>query len=99
MRKIALLCASFVLATMAIVFVSGCQQQNNGLDKSEQRMADRLTEIARKSGGDWNKVSQADKDYVVNQICHGSVQSAEILVAMKAHKPQPVTPGARPGQQ
>ena len=99
MKKIALLCASFVLGTSAIGFVSGCRQQNNGLDKSEQQMADRLTEIAQKSGGDWNKVSQADKDYVVNQICHGSVQSAEILVAMKAHRPQPVTPGARPGQQ
>lgn len=78
-------------ASMAV----GCQKTDDGLSQQEQKMTDRLGEIAKSSGGDWDKLSQADRDYLVNEVSRGSETSARMLLQAKSGrlKAKPGGPG------
>jgi hypothetical protein len=77
--------------------VSGCRKEDSGLKPEQQQTADRLDEIAKRSGGDWDKLSQSDRDYMVKEIGHGSEQSARMVLSAKGGKLQ-VHPGGPQGR-
>jgi hypothetical protein len=67
--------------------VAGCS--NNGasgppLNSEQEKQSSQLDEIAKKSGGDWNKLSDADKQAMI-QI-GGSEQGAKMLLLGKSGK-------------
>ena len=88
----------FALASAALV--GGCgsgASGDDGLTKSDQQAASRLDDIAKASGGDWDKVPEADKKYLVNDIAQGSEQSAKMLLKGKAGK-LTAAPGGKTGK-
>ena len=60
-------------------------------------MVDRLQEISDKSGGDWDKVSEDDKKYLINDVSHGSEQSAKMLLMARGGKLKAKPGGPSPG--
>lgn len=91
--------AGLALLTACVgLLLPGCQP-NSGLDEKQQAQASRLDSIVKTSGGEWSRVSPADRDYLVKELAHGSEASARMLFAAKAGKlarPRPAgPPGAR----
>ncbi len=73
------------LALLAMgVGMSGCGSSDGEPDaataKKTAEQSDRLQQIQNLTQGDWNKLTPADKDYLVNQISHGSESTAKILL-------------------
>lgn len=81
MKLLPLLAASLFAATL-----TGCGDgmSNDGVSDKDRAAASRLEDIVKKSGGDWEKIPQADRDYIVNEISMGSEISAKKLVQGKA---------------
>jgi hypothetical protein len=80
------LSALAVLASLALLPSLGCNRMDDGMSSEQVQKADRLSEIARKSDGAWEKVSQADRDYILKEVTHGDEQSAKMLLLAKAGK-------------
>jgi hypothetical protein len=87
---------SLVIAVGFIVPTAGCHN-DSGLKPEQEQMATRLDELAKQTGGDWSKLSAADKDYLVNKVSMGNEQSARMLLMSKSGKLQ-AHPGGPPGQ-
>jgi PHP family Zn ribbon phosphoesterase len=85
-----------LLAALALSVGVGCSKPDDGMKPEEKQMASRLEEITRKSGGDWNKLSEADRQYMVKEIGQGSEQSARMLLQARAGRLR-VTPGGPRG--
>ncbi len=81
-KKFAILVCVAVLALIGI----GCgnNMSDDGLKPAEREMSTRVDQIAKASGGDWDKISQADKDYLVKTVSMGSEPSARMLVKAKS---------------
>ncbi len=73
----------------------GCHKSGDDMTPTEQKQASRLDEIAKKTGGDWNKLTPEDRQYLVKDISQGSEQSARMLLSVKAGRLK-ATPGSAP---
>lgn len=75
-----------ILCVLAVGFaVVGCNSNNpgdDGIDAKGKATATRVDQIAKASGGDWSKVSQEDKDFLLKEV--GSEQSAKMVLQSKA---------------
>ena len=83
--------SSFVL----LAALSGCQKNEMQADPQSEKLSADVNAIAKKSGGDWNKLSDADKDTVKN-LEHGNEESAKRLIhalSGKTHEGQWGKPG------
>lgn len=88
----------FWLALLTVLLLSvtiGCSGPDDGMTTDDKKMAGRLDEITKKSGGDWNKLSEADRQYMVKEIGQGSEQSARMLLQARAGRLR--RPGGPPG--
>jgi uncharacterized lipoprotein NlpE involved in copper resistance len=75
------------LIAIVILTLAGCSQgEDDGLSKKDQEAGTRIEQIAKASGGDWSKVSDADKKYLVDEVSMGSEQSARKLIEAKSGK-------------
>lgn len=74
---------------------AGCSR-DDGLKPEERKMASRLDEITKRSGGDWNKLSAEDRRYLIQDISRGSEQSARMLLMARGGRLRG-TPGSAPG--
>jgi len=85
------------------IAISGCHSDaGQPLTESQKQGADRLATISKSSGGDWDKVSQADKDYLIKNVANGDEHTAKMLIAPPpgaggAKMGPPGAPGAPPG--
>lgn len=77
--------------------LAGCHQDENALSPEEEKKSDRLDEIAKKTGGDWAKVTPEDKDYILKNLAHDE-NSAKMLLMMKTggFQGKVAAPGAPP---
>lgn len=93
MRKLLLFCL------LPCIVAIGCSggASDDGLPSKDKQSASRLDEIAKKTGGDWQKLTPEDKDFLVNEISMGSEQSAKMLLEGKAGKHR-ATPGGGPSR-
>ncbi|MDR3688177.1 MAG: hypothetical protein P4L46_02275 [Fimbriimonas sp.] len=87
MRKLLLLAG--VLAALA---VGGCGHDDSAPSAKTQEQSSRLNEIQQKTGSDWSKLSDADKNYLINDLAHGSEQTARMLLGPPA---RPARPGGK----
>ncbi len=85
MRKI-WLSVLIVLSAGSLVPIMGCHGADDGLTDAQHQQADRLDQIAKQSDGNWDKVSQTDRDYILKNITSGSEQAAKMLLLAKAGK-------------
>jgi hypothetical protein len=94
-RFIALLAS---LGSVALLPVFGCNKMDDGMSQEQQQKASRLSEIAKKADGDWEKVSPADRDYILKNFTSGSESGAKMLVLTASGKfrggPGAAPPGA-----
>lgn len=84
-----------LLATCLGLLLFGCKS-DSGLDEKQQAQASRLDRIVKTSGGEWSRVSPADRDYLVKELAQGSETTARMLFSAKAGKlvrPRPGGPG------
>ena len=77
---------------------AGCSQTDDGMKPAEKQMASRLDEITRKSGGDWEKLSAEEREYLVKEVAQGSEQSARMLLQARGGRLKG-TAGGPPGGQ
>ena len=87
MRKLALL-ALFSGSLIA----AGCGDHEAAPSAETQQQSTKLEDIEQRSGGDWNKLTAADKDYMVNTLAHGSEASARMLLGPPPKKGKPNGP-------
>jgi hypothetical protein len=76
-----------ILFIAFVVFAAiGCNggESGDGLTKDQVQAASRLDEIAKQSGGDWEKVSAADREYLIKEVSMGSEESAKRLLLAKS---------------
>lgn len=77
----------------ASISLVGCGEKEPEPSKETVVQSDRLTKIRESSGGDWDKVSEADKQWIITEVCFGNEGSAKMMIS-KAAKPTPG--GGRP---
>jgi hypothetical protein len=82
-------------AVAVMVAGGGCRGADDGLSDKQRDTADRLQRIVTASGGDWNKVPPADRQYVLTNVTFGNEGSARMLLLMKAGKMK-ANPGGPP---
>ncbi len=92
------LCQVLVLLLIccAGLSVGGCRGSNDGMSSEQVQKADRLSEIATRSGGDWDKVPQSDRDYLIKMTPSGTEQSARMLLLAKSGKLSAPRPTGQP---
>jgi len=67
-----------VVVTVVLAPLMGCSHQ-----PPPSPQMSRVDAIVQKSGGDWNKVSQEDRDYLIRDVGKGSPISGEMT--FRAH--------------
>jgi hypothetical protein len=79
-----------LLALALLIVAVGCAPSggDDGLKKEDVQAASRVDQIAKASGGDWSKVSDKDKKYLVDEVSMGSEKSAQMLLMAKSGKLQ-----------
>ena len=100
MRQFAKMAAAVAALCALAGPTAGCGgKADDHLNSSQVQAADRLTTIAQKAGGDWNKVPAADQQYVLSTFTSGSVAGAKMLILAKSGKFKggPGAPGSTPG--
>src|SRR5262249_30551256 len=87
MRKVWVIFLLAALSGLALLPMAGCGKPDDGMSQEQLQKADRLNAIAKKADGDWEKVSQADREYILKEVLHGgNEQSARMLLMAKAGK-------------
>lgn len=89
-KRLVSLC--LVIGSLSLGVVTGCGRADDGLTAEQRATGDRLQEIARKTDGDWNKLSAEERDFLVNKLSYGNEASAKMLLLGAAGKI-----GGRPG--
>ena len=85
------------LAAAASLLLTGCSAPAVGgrdLTQQERQQGDRMSEIGKSSGGDWGKLNQSDKDFML-KMSYGNEQSAKMLLLSAAGK---IGGGQAPGR-
>lgn len=82
--KVGLLLAVIIVAVAAIIVTRGVLQPSSGLSPEQQQTVSRLDEIVKRSGGRWEALTPADRDFLVNEMSYGNEQSARMLLQASA---------------
>ncbi|MBM3492912.1 MAG: hypothetical protein FJX72_01115 [Armatimonadetes bacterium] len=64
----------------------GCRKQDDGLTSSQRREGDRLSRIAKRTGGEWNKLTQEERTFLIKNLSYGNEGSARMLLLAAAGK-------------
>jgi hypothetical protein len=88
-----IVCLGVLTALFGSFALLGCGEKPPEPSKETTQQSDRLTKIRESSGGDWNKVSESDKEWIIKDLCFGNEGSAKLMIAPAGKKPggQPPT--------
>ncbi|MGV3723499.1 MAG: hypothetical protein ACO1SX_21600 [Actinomycetota bacterium] len=64
----------------------GCGDRDRGLTSEQRASSDRLGEIAKRSGGEWDRLTPEDRNFLLNDLSHGNEQSARMLLLSASGK-------------
>lgn len=88
-----------VLAAIAVaVNLRTCSNSSSGLSREQVQRGERLHEIAKRTGGDWNKLTPDEKQFLVNELAYGNEQSARMLLWGASRQAPSGQPTGRPGR-
>lgn len=79
-------------ATLMLPPLVGCKGQRDGLTSQQRESGDRLSRIAKRTDGDWNKLTEDERAFLVKDLSYGNEQSARMLLLAAAGKI-----GSKPG--
>jgi hypothetical protein len=79
-------------ACLLLMPALGCRKQADGLTQVQRQSGDRLSQIAKRTNGDWNKLTPEERAFLVRDLSYGNEQSARMLLLAAAGKI-----GGRPG--
>lgn len=96
MRRFGLL-AGLVLAVATAGTLAGCGGPDDGMTSKQQESSDRLAQIRKDSGGRWERLSESDRQFLL-QLAQGNEQSARMLLFGSTGAPGG-RPGGPPGRQ
>jgi hypothetical protein len=77
--------AGLVLAVALLASLAGCHGQTS----APSPQLSRVDSIIKSSGGDWNKVSPADRAYLITTVGKGSPISAQMTFSIRAGRMNP----------
>ena len=70
------------VCVLAMSAFAGCHSdKSEPLSTTQTQSANRLADITKKSGGDWEKVSPEDRDYILKNLAYGNERTARMLIA------------------
>ncbi len=95
MRKVWPMAALVVLSAAILLPTVGCNKPDDGLTQEQHQEAARLDEIAKKADGNWDRISPADREYVMKNFTSGDENADRMLMLAKAGKLRG-TPGGPP---
>ncbi|MCS6830947.1 MAG: hypothetical protein RMM08_00930 [Armatimonadota bacterium] len=97
--RVPLIISIIVLATVAVlVNLRTCSGTSEGLSQKQVQQANRLHEIARRTGGDWSKLSPEERRFLVNELAYGNEQSARMLLWGASRQAPAAQPAGRLGR-
>jgi len=88
-RSFTQILAFIAVVVFASAVLTGCGEKDAEPSKETAQQSDRLTKIKQASGGDWEKVPQADKDWLIKDVCFGNEASAKMMVGGPPRKGGP----------
>lgn len=93
--RAALLAAALLCATAALTGCGG----GSDLNKAQQEQSTRLGQIAKRTDGDWSKLTEEERRFLVTEMSYGNESSARMLLLGAAGKigGKPGGPVGRPG--
>ncbi len=98
--RVPLVVLILVLAAIAaVVNLRTCSGSSGGLSREQVQKGDRLHEIARRTGGDWNKLTPEEKQFLVNDLAYGNEQSARMLLWGASRQAPASQPAGVPGRR
>ncbi len=97
MRSTVHLAASVVAVLAMGSALFGCSHHSEYTPAQQQTLS-RFQQIAKESGGDWNKVSAADKQWLINGPGGGSEENARMMLGNFGRSPQKGPPAGPPQQ-
>ncbi len=97
--RLPLIVLIIVLAGVAVVVnLRTCSDSTGGLSTEQVQQADRLHAIAKRTGGDWNKLTPEEKQFLVNELAYGNEQSARMLLWGASRQAPASQPTGRPAR-
>jgi hypothetical protein len=67
--------------------LSGCNGEGDGLSNEQRQAASDIGAWAKRTDGDWNKLSETEKASLIKSL--GTEEAAKNVLKMKAHPPGP----------
>lgn len=77
---------SLTACALAALGCGGCDAKDRGLSAEQRQSSDRLGDIAKRSGGEWDRLTPEDRNFLLNDLSHGSEQSARMLLLSASGK-------------
>lgn len=86
-----------LLSGVISLILAGCGDapSGSGLSKDQESMVNNLSKMAKESDGDWDKLSQSQKDQLIKSA--GTEEAAKNVLKYSAHPPAAIAPGAPGG--
>ncbi len=92
MRGIRIAGIAVAMTALLLPGLVGCKSQKDGLTSKQRESGDRLDKIAKRTNGEWNKLTDEERTFLIKDLSYGNEQSARMLLLAAAGKI-----GGRPG--
>lgn len=79
-RTLMVFAAAFIIS--AALATPGCRGAGDGLSTEQQSKANQLDEVAKRTGGEWDKLNAADRKFLLD-LESGNENSARMLLMAK----------------
>lgn len=86
----------FAYLLLAALAVAGCASKDDGLDASQRQVGDKFSEIVQRSGGDWDKLTAEDRDFLVNKMANGNENAARMMFGARSGRAPVNSPAGEP---
>ncbi|HLK56606.1 MAG TPA: hypothetical protein VKU00_08580 [Chthonomonadaceae bacterium] len=74
-----------IMAAVALTLFAGCHSSRDQITdpQQEQKMV-HVDALVKSSGGKWSNLSQADRDWIIQNVAHGQEMPAQMIFSSRA---------------
>jgi len=74
-----------MMAAVALTLFTGCHSNRDQFTNSQQEQnIAHVDALVKSSGGKWSNLSQADRDWIIQNVAHGQLMPAQMIFAARA---------------